>query len=77
VIRLECKGSVLLKFLGRLEGSKNNLGIIKSRFFAPSWLCSGRTTLKKRCVDKLVLGCFLGLAFAASAGCGLKRSKKV
>jgi hypothetical protein len=31
-------------------------------------LCSGRTTLKKRCVDKLVLGCFFCLAFAESAG---------
>jgi hypothetical protein len=33
--------------------------------------------LKKCTEDKLVLGWFFGLGFAASAGCGLKRLEKV
>jgi hypothetical protein len=40
-------------------------------------LRSGRTTLKKCCGDKLVLGWFLGLGFAASAGCVAKSVGKL
>ena len=32
--------------------------------------------LKKCCSGKLVLGCFFGLGFAASAGCGFKSTGK-
>jgi hypothetical protein len=49
-------------------------GLFRSTFVWSSNI--GEQHLKKCCVDRLVLGCFFGLAFAASAGHGCKSTGK-